>query len=125
MTVTRDVWTCPTCNVTEHLVDGEPALATQRQLVQLGHAERHRAESARSTPLTEALLDALRVLAAFRVRLVVAPGDLERMRELVKRRGVPIEVFAGDLQPGHGYVMTPRRGVRELSTPGENPGDNR
>lgn len=123
MTVTAELWTCPECEVTEQL-DPAGHLGEQRLLVQLGHTERHRAERRRAGPIAGALVDAIEALAAMRVRLVVSPGDLERVRELVKRRGVAIEVFAGDVPDGRGYVMTPRRGVRELpSTGGDNPGD--
>lgn len=114
MSITREVWTCPGCGVTEQLPGPPEQLDEQRRLAQLGHAERHAAEGRRVSTINEALLDAIEQLAAFRVRLVVAADDLERVREIIKRRGVPIEVFAGDLPTGHGYVMTPRRGVREL-----------
>lgn len=117
MSTVPGVWTCPECEVTEHLAGPYDQLAEQQRLAQLGHGERHAAERARATTIAEALLDAIEQLAAFRVRLVVAPADLERVRAMVVRRGVAIEVFAGDVPAGRGYVMTPRRGVRELHAP--------
>jgi hypothetical protein len=114
VTITAELWTCPECEVSESLERG-PDLDERRRTVQLGHAERHRAERKRAQPILEALLEAIEQLAAFRVRLVVAPGDHARVRELVKRRGVAIEVFAdSQLALGSGYVMQPRRGVREV-----------
>lgn len=125
MTVTADRWTCGECGVTELLDGPVDALEGQRLAAQTGHAARHAGERRKAGPLAAALLDAAERIAAFRVRLVVAPADLERVRGMVVRRGLPVEVFAGDVAPGTGYVMTPRRGVRELppSPGGDNPGD--
>ena len=114
MTITGETWTCPACGVVEVLDVPDLGVDDARQLAEVGHRERHAAERGKATTITAALLEAIEQLAAFRVRLVVAPADVERVRELVKRRAVPIEVFAGDLEPGSGYVMQPRRGVREL-----------
>lgn len=115
MNLTRELWTCPECEVTEHLPGPADSLDEQHRLAQLGHAERHTAERRRAGPIAGALVDAIEQLAAMRVRLVVAPGDHARVRELVKRRNVAIEVFAdSQLALGHGYVMQPRAGVREL-----------
>jgi hypothetical protein len=124
VSVTAELWTCDECGVTEHLAAAraDTPLAEQRRLVQAGHAQRHAAERRRGKPIAAALADAIEALASVRVRLVVAPGDLDRVRSLIVRRGVSIEVFAdGAVAAGHGYVMTPRRGVRELppSTPGD------
>lgn len=118
MSIAGDRWTCPDCEVTERLdtLGASPdQLDRARRLAQAGHASRHEHERQRSTSIAGALAEAADQLAAFRIRLVVAPGDVERVRQLVRRRNVPIEVFAGDLAPGRGYVMQPRRGVRELS----------
>lgn len=126
MTVSNDRWTCPDCEVTEHLEGSVDQLGAQRIAVQAGHAARHEAERRRAGPIAAALLDAAETIAAFRVRLVVAPGDLERVRAMIVRRSLPVEVFADSAIPtGRGYVMTPRRGVRELApSPGvDNPGD--
>lgn len=115
MTVTDDRWTCSDCEITE-LLDGEDAeaRATHRRAVQTGHAARHEAERGRAGPLTAALAEAAEVVAAFRVCLVVPPGDVDRMRAQMVRRSLPVEVFAdAALGEGQGYVMTPRRGVRE------------
>lgn len=129
MTVSVDRWTCPECEVTERLEGTVDTLEAQRLAAQAGHAARHAAERGRAGPLTMALLDAAEAIAAFRVRLVVAPAELERVRAMVVRRSLPVEVFADPaLTTGEGYVMRPRRGVRENrppSTGGDNPGDNR
>ncbi len=125
MSVSIDRWTCPVCGVTELLEGSHDQLEGQRAAVQTGHAARHAGERRRSGPLTAALAEAAERIAAFRVRLVVAPADLARVRTMVVRRSLPVEVFADSaLERGRGYVMTPRRGVRELSTPGDNPGDS-
>ena len=128
MSVTSDRWTCEGCGITELLEgEGEGELReAHRFAVQRGHAARHAAERGAAGPLAGALLDAAEVIAAFRVRLVVAPGDLERVRAQIVRRSLPVEVFAdSELGAGQGYVMMPRRGVRERppSPPGDNPGD--
>lgn len=115
MSVTGDRWTCGECEVTE-LLEGDGELRdAHRFAAQTGHAARHEAERRRAGPISLALSNAAEVIAAFRVRLVVAPGDLERVRASIVRRSLPVEVFADRaLAPGEGYVMQPRRGVREL-----------
>lgn len=127
MSVTCDRWTCPECQVTERLDGSVDQLETQRLAVQNGHAARHLAERGAAGPIAGALLDATEIIAAFRVRLVVAPADLDRVRTMTVRRSLPVEVFADSgLETGQGYVMQPRRGVRENRAPspgGENPGD--
>lgn len=124
MTVTDDRWTCDTCGVTELLEGSGETLDAFRLAAQAGHAARHAAERSTAGPLAGALLDAAEVIAAFRVRLVVAPADHERVRQQMIRRSLPVEVFAdSDLAPGEGYVMMPRRGVRER--PPSTRGDNR
>lgn len=129
MSVSTDRWTCPDCEVTELADDAVVEFDAWRDAAQTGHAARHAAERERAGPLAGALLDATEIIAAFRVRLVVAPGELDRVRAMVVRRSLPVEVFADSaLEVGAGYVMTPRRGVREMhrlrpSTGGDNPGD--
>jgi hypothetical protein len=120
MTVTAELWTCPDCTVTERLtptvVDGTLLDVDElRRRVQAGHGSRHAAERRQVTDLTTALIEATERIAAFRVRLVVPPGEVERVRSIIVRRSLPIEVFAdGTLTDGQAYVAQPRAGVREL-----------
>jgi len=115
MSTAGDRWTCESCGVVEALGDAPVSVDEARRLVQAGHAERHAAEQRGAQPITAALVDAIETLEAMRVRLVVAPVDLERLRDTMKRRGWPIDVYADPgLPPGRGYVVQPRRGVREL-----------
>lgn len=113
--VNVDLWSCPSCEVTETLEGTTEQINVARYLVQQGHAARHRAERARVGPIASALLDVTEAIDAFRIRLVVAPADLERIRSLVIRRQLPVEVYADDeLATGEGYMIQPRKGVREL-----------
>jgi len=114
MSTTRELWTCPTCGVSEPL-DGVTMVALDhaRRSAQDGHAARHAAERTRARPIPEALADAIEAVVTFRVRLVVAPVEFDRVRSMIVRRELPIEVFADDgCEPGTAYVVTPRRGVR-------------
>jgi hypothetical protein len=100
--------------VTEYLEGTHDQLDRQRREAQEGHTARHDAERGKAGTIADALADAIDQLVAFRVRLVVAGSEVERVRAMVVRRELPIEVYAGsDLEPGRGYVMLPRRGVRQ------------
>jgi len=127
MTTTRELWTCPTCGVSEPLEGGTVmALDIARRAAQDGHAARHESERSRARPIPEAMADAIEAVVTFRVRLVVASSEFDRVRAQIVRRELPIEVFADDgVTPGTAYVVTPRRGVRPSSTRGDNPGDGR
>jgi hypothetical protein len=114
VSVTAQLWTCPTCGVTER-VEGatELALDTRRRTAQEGHAARHEAEAARAVPLVAALAEVVDVLTSTRPQLVVAAVDADRVRAMVLRRDLPVDVVPGDaVEPGHAYVRQPRRGVR-------------
>jgi ferredoxin len=113
VSVSVDRWTCGTCGVTEYLEGTHDQLDEQRAQAQRGHAARHAAERSKVGSIADAISEALEQIIEFRVRLVVAGSEVERVRGMVVRRELPIEVFAGDgLEPGQGYVMLPRRGVR-------------
>lgn len=120
MSTTRELWTCPTCEVSEQLQGASGmALDLARRAAQDGHAARHTAERARARPIPEAMADAIEAVLTFRVRLVVAPAEFDRVRAQIVRRELPVEVYADDAcVPGTAYVVTPRRGVRP-STPGD------
>lgn len=117
MTVTGELWTCPDCHVTER-ADGLPVtdVPRWRHTVQAGHAARHRAERQRVRTVADALLDATEAIAAFRVRIAVNVTEVDRVRAMIVRRSLPVEVFAdANLAPGEAYVTQPRRGVREAT----------
>ena len=113
MAISDDRWTCPDCNVTEHQPDTPAAMDGWRERALQGHAARHRAERSRSMTTADALVHALETVAELRVRVVVSSADFDAVRGAVVRRSLPLEVFAdSELEPGQGYVMTPRRGYR-------------